>query len=564
MTSAGPLRADATDLAAWADRKAPEWLLPRLVRRLVLASGVRLAQIGFAAGEGVQLGGWDGLVVAEEGDAFVPDGPSAWELGKNKGVKGKADDDYEKRRESPGEVDPAKTTFVFVTPRRWGGKESWTDDRRKEGVFRDVRAYDADDLETWLEQAPGVHLWFSRLVGKSPRDALDLEFFWEGWSGATKPATSPQLVISGRNEQEGKLATWLRQGAADTFGLKAESPDHSLAFLAATVNRMPEEQCERQLARAVLVSDPATWRELAESKSPLVLVPRFDAEGMVAGATLRGHQVFLPMGAEHAGVGGAVELPRLSRDAALEALQGMGVEDHARADELAGLARRSLTAMRRELALHPGFREPEWARAPGANDVVPAFFAGVWEDGNDADKAAVAKLSGRDYGEVSGVLERWADGPDIPVRLSAGHWILTSKEDAWRLLGARISAEDLRRFEEVAIDVLGRRDPSYDLPRGQRWAANVYGATRPESGFLRQGLADTLAILGARGDKPLASGATGRERAESIVGKLLDAAGSDWISWASLSGAPVARRGGPEEVPKGGGRRPVGRRLRAG
>src|SRR5215212_3026659 len=41
LTTAGPLRADATDLVAWAIRQEPESLLPALVRRLVLASGVQ-------------------------------------------------------------------------------------------------------------------------------------------------------------------------------------------------------------------------------------------------------------------------------------------------------------------------------------------------------------------------------------------------------------------------------------------------------------------------------------------------------------------------------------------
>ncbi len=46
MTSAVPLRADATDLVAWADRKDPERLLPAIGHRLVLASGVRCRGTG--------------------------------------------------------------------------------------------------------------------------------------------------------------------------------------------------------------------------------------------------------------------------------------------------------------------------------------------------------------------------------------------------------------------------------------------------------------------------------------------------------------------------------------
>jgi len=45
----------------------------------------------------------------------VPNGISAWEMGTNKDVKRKADSDYEKRRGDLRGIDPAQSTFVFVT-----------------------------------------------------------------------------------------------------------------------------------------------------------------------------------------------------------------------------------------------------------------------------------------------------------------------------------------------------------------------------------------------------------------------------------------------------------------
>jgi hypothetical protein len=50
-----------------------------------------------------------------------------------------------------GAVDPAMTTFVFVTPRRWNAKTKWLKTRRAEKFWRDVRVLDVDDLEAWLE-----------------------------------------------------------------------------------------------------------------------------------------------------------------------------------------------------------------------------------------------------------------------------------------------------------------------------------------------------------------------------------------------------------------------------
>ena len=139
---------DGTDLDSWANRRDAQSQLPQVVRGLIHAT-VDASRVEFRAGEGVQLAGWDGIVAAEQGNAFVPDGASGWELSTAKDVKTKADHGYETRCENPGGIDPAQSTFVFVTPRRWSGKNDWVNARQGEGKWREVRAYDADNLEEW-------------------------------------------------------------------------------------------------------------------------------------------------------------------------------------------------------------------------------------------------------------------------------------------------------------------------------------------------------------------------------------------------------------------------------
>jgi hypothetical protein len=213
----------------------------------------------------------------------------------------------------------------------------------------------------------------------------------------------------------------------------------------------------------------------------------------------------------------------------------MGVEED-RVDDLAGLARRSPMALRRRLSIVPGTQQPEWAKPENAGSLLPALLAGAWVDGNPADREVVSRLAGTVYEEVSATLTRWSNGADPPARLVGGTWALASKEDAWALLEGSLTGDDLVRFEEVTSEVLGQRDPAYDLPADMRWAAAIYDSTLLNSGRLREGLADTLALIAARsGSRPLAGGSTGQERANRVVRKLLEDAGSDWHMWASLS-----------------------------
>jgi len=82
-----PIRANATDIDRWADQRDSQAILPKLIRRLVLASINRVERLHFRSDEGVQLGGWDGIVQVPTGNAFVPDGVSGWELSTSGDVK---------------------------------------------------------------------------------------------------------------------------------------------------------------------------------------------------------------------------------------------------------------------------------------------------------------------------------------------------------------------------------------------------------------------------------------------------------------------------------------------
>ena len=202
---------DSSDIVNWADKPDAPHVLPELVRRLILATVPLPGFLDMPSGSSVRLPGWDGLLSVSEGNLWIPGGVSAWELSCEKGPKGKADRDYEKRKENPqGEI-PSQTTFVFLTARRFRGKKAWTNNRRQEGHWAGIRALDADDLIAWLEQAPAVAGWFARKIGKLPdTGVVPLDEWWESWSSATQPKIIPELVIAGRSAEVDALGEWAR------------------------------------------------------------------------------------------------------------------------------------------------------------------------------------------------------------------------------------------------------------------------------------------------------------------------------------------------------------------
>jgi len=534
----------ATDLDQWAARRDAQSELPRIVRRLVSATANQPLRNSIRAGEGVSLPGWDGVVEAAEPSLFVPSGLSVWEMGVGDPSR-KAQEDYAKRTSHPGTIDPSTATFVFVTPRRWPRKDAWVAARNREGIWKQVAAFDADDVEAWLETAPAVHSWLSSRLGKDPYEAESLETWWEGWSGATEPALPAQLFLSGREGEVDQLRNHLL-GGPGAFSLKADSQDEALAFAFAAMHEVGDL---RGIERALVVRSPRAWKRLSGHNTPLVLLPTFESP-QVASATRQGHQVLLPLGPETPSKQG-IHLPRLRRAGIESALEQTGIPSD-RASTLATRGRRSLIALRRSLAINPDVEVPAWARAESAVAVLPAVLAGEWHDSEKGDREALADIANRSYEDVARALTGWLHSSDPPIRRVGDAWMIADKSDAWALLSRHLTSDDVERFAKVAKEVLGVEDPTLELPPDQRIMADLLGRRRKYGPLLTKGVADTIALLAATSDSvPLPGGRRGAEVAKSIVRSLLSQANEDHTGhrWQSLAPAlPLLAEAAPEAL----------------
>jgi hypothetical protein len=545
-----PIRANATDINNWADRREAQAMLPRLIRRLVLASIKRAERIHFRSEEGVQLGGWDGIVQVPEGNAFVPDGISAWELSAERGIETKANNDYNTRSADPRGLDPASTFFIYATPRKWSGRrgdanEAWAAEKRNEGVWRGVRAYDASDLDTWLEQTPAVDIWFSITIGKRPIGAIDLNSFWNDWSKTTRPPLNTGIVIAGREGDIARISQWLCSEPS-VLGLQADTWDEAIAYFFASLFGLPEEERERALARAIVVEDVAAWRQFALCDNSLILIPVFTDRSKVVAAIEKGHHILFPLNRSEPSIGNPLQISQLGRVEAEKALIAMGVKE-ADSRDLASLARLSLGALQRKLAIFPDALAPEWSKQPDmARSLLPAVLAGRWDEENEGDQGAIARLAGGDYSDVREILISWNKRSDPPLRLVQQTWLIAAREDAWRLLGSYLNDDILRRFDTTVLEVLSEEDPQFELQESERWLANVHGRKPKYSHYLRDGLAESLALMATLSDMRSLSTRSGQEWANGIVIGLFNRI-TDWKLWASLSPfLPLLAEASPE------------------
>lgn len=544
----------ATDLDDWSRRRDAQAHLPTLVRSLVMAT-VAPSSLRMPAAEGVSAHGLDGVIEVVGGSPpYVPAGRSAWEMGAGAGPAKKAEDDYTKRTTQLSEQERAVTTFVFVTSRSWSGAAAWAKSKAKGKAdgWAGVRAFDAQDLATWLATCPGVHARMSEHTGRLPYGVTPLRRWFEQWAEKTEPAVPAALLLCGRREPAGELAALLA-GPATEQHIASGSEEESVAFVAAVLlgAKVPVDddaagtdaddesdqqptQLEALLERAVVVHDASAWRRCLTYERPTVLLPLFD-EPDIGAAVRAGHHVVLARAARQP----HEALPPLHRAQARAVWEQAGL-GFGQADDLARASRRSLTSLRRRIGRTGRFRQPPWAEGATASLLATVLLAGSWRDDVPGDRDVVCRLAERaGWRGLARDLTPLAHGSDAPLIERNGRWEFVDVIDAWERLKAALSAEDLGLLNEEVLRVLTEPDPVAALPVADRTRLALSADGLPRRAYsaaLRGGLAGTLRLLGAiEGDRVLPGGRTGQQHADSAVYELLhDADVSRWQAVADL------------------------------
>ena len=86
----------------------------------------------------------------------------------------KAERAFTARRKGPLGRPPSEVTFVFVTSRKWDGKQKWRDEKRELGRWGSVEVYDSSDLEAWLEVAPDADVWIAERLRRRPPGVISI------------------------------------------------------------------------------------------------------------------------------------------------------------------------------------------------------------------------------------------------------------------------------------------------------------------------------------------------------------------------------------------------------
>jgi len=517
--------------------------IPELVFRLLATSVPDAVERRIPFGRDVNQSGVDGFLETPTGfREFVPSGRSFWEIGTGKDPRAKANADYNLRTESNDVANKGDFTLVLVSPRTraegWSENEQdrWIEAKKVEGPWKNILVIDGTKLCHWLAFNPSIDAWLAERM-RIVRGAITSPVtHWENIQSRGDRPLSAEIFTIARDAPKDEVLKVLK-GELRELRLRTLQPREVVDFVVAVLASQNSVESASLTGRSILVESSEAWKDLCELPDSHVLIPHGSLDIADQGADLlalalrKGHRVILPTSRPASGTQSVVALATPKKFELKSALQRAGFTE-TRARQLSEQAAGSPSRLLRVLSGLPD--TPPWANGEQAALLAPAMLAGRWDDKAEEERRVLTTLFGRNY-------EGWVQSAaplclfkDPPLQNRDTQWRFTSIFEAWYLLGSSVLPNDIERFQNAALEVLGERHPALSLPVEDRWAAAIHEKEQKFSSKLREGLAEVLALMAVR-PEPLSrlAPSVARRTAENVVRQLL--ASADWELWASLN-----------------------------
>ncbi|MBT4255413.1 MAG: hypothetical protein HOD07_03950 [Gammaproteobacteria bacterium] len=130
--------------------------------------------------------------------------------------------------------------------------------------------------------------------------------------------------------------------------------------------------------------------------------------------------------------------------------------------------------------------------------------------------------------------------------IKEGKWSPADRRQLWKITETRTYDAHIEKFKSIAVKVLSEIDPQFELDPNERYAADIHGKRPKYSSILRNGIVETLAILGTNPGKLNCSKHHAESTSLLVIREVLS--NPDWKLWASINDLlPVLAESSPGE-----------------
>ncbi len=411
-------------------KKKFEQIFPTLIKRLILSSVSSISSLRFPGDDDVWAPGFDGNVECVEGNRFVPQGKSVWELGTKDHSLKKINEDYEKRTRDSLGVDKNHTIFILVLPKIWAFNGSGTAIDAWENAHHDwmvVKVYDAPILCDWINSNPSVCAWLLEQFNQMDYCGFTtVEMAWNKLANITKPAFVQEMFCSCRDDEISDF--WERIGGKNNkVFVKAATTIDAQGFV------LSQLLSKKEYANTVIaVENGNAFRILSEMVHNKIFLLTYNPSGIVDCGENR---IVICTNMEAISIKDAIELPALTKNAYEKALRKMGISD-GDIVELFTFTHCNLRALARRI---PGNRieyQPDWAKIEPLNTLIPLIF--LRSINRTKDKKLAEILSGYSFDRLEEEYYKYSKLEDAPVKIVNDYYVIVNYEEAWDTIGLSI------------------------------------------------------------------------------------------------------------------------------
>ncbi|NOU77458.1 hypothetical protein GC101_01045 [Paenibacillus sp. LMG 31459] len=311
--------------------------------------------------------------------------------------------------------------------------------------------------------------------------------------GSTEPTIDLTFFNYEEHDFEKQVIDKLSDQSQDVIYVKGKTREETLYYLLYIIGWIEKDH----KINTVIVRSLEDWKRMKGTCKGKLLIPDFNAS--LVEPIPENRMVVVYGEADFIGKKPLIELKKRKLGNMLSKLRDSGNIDIKLASEL----------VERTNGLYAGFKrrvfkgksgEPGWEAQKNPN-FVPALLIGAWTN-NLGDQMIVARLASVDYEKYIKQLGTVVNNEDpfllhFPDRTSIT-WRLANVEEAWEVLLKEIDSEQIQKFRELLLEVLGEVPSGFKLPIDRHYQAAVLTERPMYSDTMKQGLIRSLIMLADR------------------------------------------------------------------
>lgn len=540
----------STDLQNWKNTRESQQKLPLLIRRLIINNiGFQNIQfIDIPGGDSIWKPGVDGKIIPKvENMLGTANKMYVIEFGQTDDAYSKFKEDFAKRTKELNNQ-KTETVFVFITTHKWRSKLEIIEKIKKEepgsNLWSEIKTFDADDIETWLDHDFATTAWLSDILGKASNGIKSFDSELKQWKHSTKIAIDEDIILARQNLYSHEINQWL-QSDKGILKIQSESKKESMLFLMASLLKSPFNQntIDSIKSQIIIIENISSWQLITENHTQskkLILISDFGIPDNLGILIDKGFKIFIPLSKEESV---SSDKKTIYIEPINNSLLYPILESKIKSYEKANLIIQKLGHRGTLLHLQRLLKRddaplplPKWASKDNWEILLLAALVGSWNENSQKDKEIVSIIFGKAYSEITRKLSLYINIEEAPIKKIGCKWYVLIPENIIECLGGYLTSDIFKRYLEKATDILSIVNPKYDKPIKERLYFSAFDFHTKQKKYYSEeiinGICQGFAII-ANKEHIFDSDLNVAANIQSCVNNIFT--NKDWKIWATLN-----------------------------